>query len=315
MKMDVYGKLEYFLQALRFSPVELAISAQGPRSLVEKVTDLLGGEIRSLERLHPEWRNIISSIELKAREELPFHAGSWVKVLNDIQVVTGLDSTMLERLVKSGKQYISEPSEWKKYICGKKNINLVKVSNLAPSEIMVPSDMGLHIGVVYDMPSILSLRGEVEIDCSVSKPSLTLDLTKKLSSSSVGVVGVLDPVSEEVLAVGVNQEWSVNYPSKIAAEVEEGKLKVKYTPNSDVRPNTREIDLVTYSVKPFAVSKPHPYSDLTPLTAHENTRLIRSSGERKSEIYDMKSVLEMMSLYNYSPLNTVLFGWTNTAVT
>merc|ERR1711962_1286359 len=250
-KMDVYGKLEYFLEALRFSPVEFAISAQGPRSLVEKVTELLGGEIRSLERLHPEWRSIISSIELKAREELPLHAGSWVKVLNDIQVVTGLDSTMLERLVKSGKQYISEPSEWKKYICGKKNINLVKVSNIAPSEIMVPSDMGLHIGVVYDMPSVLPLRGEVEIDCSVSKPSLTLDLTKKLSSSSVGVVGVLDPVSEEVLAVGVNQEWSVNYPSKIAAEVEEGRLKVKYTPNSEVRPNTREIDLVTYSVKPL----------------------------------------------------------------
>merc|ERR1712212_438030 len=107
-----------------------------------------------------------------------------------------------------------------------------------------------------------------------------------------------------------------------------------YTPNSEVRPNTREIDLVTYSVKPFAVSK--PYSDLTPLTAHENTRLIRSSGERKSEVYhfgetlglgmkfelkteteinDVKSVLEMMSLYNYSPLNTVLFSMTNTAVT
>merc|ERR1719184_354707 len=335
-KMDVYGKLEYFLQALRFSPVEFAISAQGPRSMVEKVTELLGGEIRSLERLHPEWRSIISSIELTAREELPFHAGSWVKVLNDIQVVTGLDSTMLERLVKSGKQYISEPSEWKKYICGKKNINLVKVTNIASSEIMVPSEMGLHIGVVSGMPSVLSLRGEVEIDCSVSKPSLTLDLTKKLSTSSVGVVGVLDPISEEVLAVGVNQEWSVNYPSKITAEVEEGKLKVKYTPNSEVSPNTREIDLVTYSVKPFAVSKPHPYSDLTPLTAHENTKLIRSSGERKSEVYhfgetlglgmkfelkteteinDMKSVLEMMSLYNYSPLNTVIFGMTNSAVT
>merc|ERR1712212_1235677 len=333
-KMAVYGRLEFFLQKLRFSPAEFAITAQGPRSLDEKVTELLGGEIQSLERLHPEWRSIISSIELQAREELPFHAGSWVKVLNDIQVVTGLDSTMLERLVKSGKQYISEPSEWKKYICGKKNINLVKVNNIAPSEVMVPSEMGLHIGVVYDMPSVLSLRGEVEIDCSVSKPSLTLDLTKKLSSSSVGVVGVLDPVSEEVLAVGVNQEWSVNYPSKITAEVEEGKLKVMYTPNSEVRPNTREIDLVTYSVKPFAVSKPYPY--LTPLTAHENTRLIRSSGERKSEVYhfgetlglgmkfelkteteinDMKSVLEMMSLYNYSPLNTVLFSMTNTAVT
>merc|ERR1719309_943788 len=335
-KMDMYGKLEYFLQALRFSPVEFAITAQGPRSLVEKVTELLGGEIQSLERLHPEWRSIISSIELQAREELPFHAGSWVKILNDIQVVTGLDSTMLERLVESGKQYISEPSEWKKYICGKKNINLVKVNNISPSEFLIPSEMGIHIGFVHDMPSVLSLRGEVEIDCSVSKPSLTLDITKKLSTSSVGIVGVHDPISEEILAVGVSQEWSVNYPSKVTAEVEEGKLKIQYTPNREVSPNTREIDLVTYSIKPFAVNKPHPYSDLTPLTAHENTKLIRSTGERKSEVYhfgetlglgmkfelkteteinDVKSVLEMMSLYNYSPLNTALFGWTNTAVT
>merc|ERR1712212_1211744 len=335
-KMAVYGRLEFFLQKLRFSPAEFAITAQGPRSLDEKVTELLGGEIRSLERLHPEWRSIISSIELQAREELPFHAGSWVKVLNDIQVVTGLDSTMLERLVESGKQYISEPSEWKKYICGKKNINLVKVNNISPSEYLIPSEMGIHIGFVHDMPSVLSLRGEVEIDCSVSKPSLTLDITKKLSTSSVGIVGVHDPISEEILAVGVSQEWSVNYPSKVTAEVEEGKLKIQYTPNREVSPNTREIDLVTYSIKPFAVNKPHPYSDLTPLTAHENTKLIRSSGERKSEVYhfgetlglgmkfelkteteinDVKSVLEMMSLYNYSPLNTALFGWTNTAVT
>merc|ERR1711962_1126981 len=290
-KMAVYGRLELFLQKLRLSPAEFAITAQGPRSLVEKVTELLGGEIQSLEGLHPEWRSIISSIELQAREELPFHAGSWVKILNDIQVVTGFDSTMLERLVESGKQYISEPSEWKKYICGKKNINLVKVNNISPSEFLIPSEMGLHIGVVHDMPSVLSLRGEVEIDCSVSKPSLTVGITKKLSTSSVGIVGVLDPVSEEVLAVGVNQEWSVNYPSKVTAEVEEGKLKIQYTPNREVSPNTREIDLVTYSIKPFAVNKPHPYSDLTPLTTHENTKLIRSSGERKSEVYHFGETL------------------------
>merc|ERR1711962_252508 len=159
-KMAVYGRLELFLQKLRLSPAEFAITAQGPRSLVEKVTELLGGEIQSLEGLHPEWRSIISSIELQAREELPFHAGSWVKILNDIQVVTGLDSTMLERLVESGKQYISEPSEWKKYICGKKNINLVKVNNISPSEFLIPSEMGIHIGFVHDMPSVLSLRGE-----------------------------------------------------------------------------------------------------------------------------------------------------------
>merc|ERR1712180_192490 len=239
-KMAVYGRLELFLQKLRLSPAEFAITAQGPRSLVEKVTELLGGEIQSLERLHPEWRSIISSIELQAREELPFHAGSWVKILNDIQVVTGLDSTMLERLVESGKQYISEPSEWKKYICGKKNINLVKVNDISPSEFLIPSEMGIHIGFVHDMPSVLSLRGEVEIDCSVSKPSLTLDITKKLSTSSVGIVGVHDPISEEILAVGVSQEWSVNYPSKVTAEVEEDKLKIQYTPNREVSPNTRE---------------------------------------------------------------------------
>ena len=93
---------------------------------------------------------------------------------------------------------------------------------------------------------------------------------------------------------------------------------------------------MTYSVKPFAVTKPSVWIDLTPMVDHPNTKIIRSNDERKtgvlpfgetfglamqfemeteSDVTDVKSFLDFMRLYKFSPLNVALLSYTNTAIT
>merc|ERR1711872_1096783 len=101
-----------------------------------------------------------------------------------------------------------DPQSVKQAICGKLPINLVKVNNVAPTTVLVPSEMGLPILIEVSMPSVISTEGYITVECSKPLPSIELSLTK------------------EVIATGINKEWSVNYPTKMLASVESGKLKV-----------------------------------------------------------------------------------------
>ena len=331
-----YGKLQYFLQKLNFSPIEFAFTSHGTETLLEKISEIFGSEERSsLDKTHPEWRQIISSIDMKFKENVPFNTMAWVKMFDDVQMAAALDVNVLEPWLKSVKKSLSKPGEWKKMICGKTPINFVKVNNIAPTEILIASDMGLPIIVEYNMPAVMAVKGEIIVDCSTNIPKVFFEVTKKASVSSVGAVGTICPFTMETVAVGINEEFSVNYPTNIAVEMEQGKLKVVFTPNKMVGRNTENIDLWSYSVKPFAVTKPVVFVDVTPMVASEHTKIIKSKSERKNEVFhfgqtvgfglkweleteteirDMKSFIDQLALYNYNPINAVMFSWTSTAM-
>merc|ERR1740128_264042 len=83
--------------------------------------------------------------------------------------------------MKSIKSSISRPQELKNKICGKTPINFVKVNNWAPTEVVIPSDMGFPILMEYNMPAVLSARGEIDVDCSLTHPKINLEVSKKVS--------------------------------------------------------------------------------------------------------------------------------------
>jgi len=95
------------------------------------------------------------------------------------------------------------------------------------------------------------------------------------------------------------------------------------------------VDTWSYTVKPFATIKPLVFIDLTPITAHASTKIIRSRTERKTEQFptgeslglDMKyeittetdlrdraNLINTLSLYKNNPLNVMLFSWTHSAL-
>ena len=334
---SVYGRLEYVMQQLEFAPIEFCLGVKGTEQLVEKVSEILGfNDENPLEKIHPEWRQIIKSIDLQSKESEAFNAGAWVRLFDDVQFTSGIDASVLEPWMRTIKRSVSRPQELKKMICGKTSINFVKVNNWAPTEVVIPSDMGFPILIEYNMPAVISVRGDIDIDCSATHPKINLEVSKKVSANSMGYAGVICPITKQVIAVGINQHYAVNYPTNIAVELQGEKVKVIYTPNKSVGDVNQEIDVLAYSVMPFATIKPLVYVDGKSLVASENTKVIKSRDESmqtkefhygqtlgldmKFEInadtktIDMKNAMDKMSLYKFNPLNMGLFSFTNTAV-
>merc|ERR1712001_803835 len=248
----VYGKLEYFLEQLEFTPIELCLHLQGTGKLVQLVNKVFGTEIENT--IHPEWRKMISTLNMKTSEETPFIGGVWTRLVDDVQFIGGVNAREIEPLLRKIKETIMTPETIKQKVCGKTPINMVKVSNVAPTTVLVPSEMGLPILIEASMPSVLSTQGYINIECSKSLPSLELSLINKLSNALTGYVGTVCPFTKEVISTGITKEWSVNYPTKMLASVESGKLKVVFTPTEQTK-SSSEIDLLSYTVMPFTTIK------------------------------------------------------------
>merc|ERR1712212_462589 len=277
--------------------------------------------------IHPEWRSMISSLSIRPTEETPFIGGLWTRIIDDIQLIHGVSARTVEPVLRKIKELVMEPQSVKQTICGKLPINLVKVNNVAPTTVLVPSEMGLPILIEVSMPSVLSTEGYITVECSKALPSIELSLINKLSTALTGYVGTVCPFTKEVIATGINKEWSVNYPTKMLASVESGKLKVVSKLTEEIK-SVPEVDMLSFTIKPFAIIKPVVAIDLIPLPVHPSVKIIKSEGERKTvglslkylikteaDVTDLKTVVDVISLYKYNPLNTLIFGWTQSPVT
>merc|ERR1711931_176430 len=327
----VHAKLEFFLQQLEFTPLELCIHMQGSGKLVKLINQVFGTEIDT--KVNPEWKNMISSLYLKSSEETPFVGGIWTRILDDVQLIHGVSESEIVPLLRKIKETVMKPETLKSKVCGKTPINLVKVSNVAPTVAFLPSEMGLPILLERSMPSVISTRGFIDIECSRPLPSVELSVTTKVSNALTGYLGTICPFTKEVIATGITKEWSINKPTKVTAGVESGKLKIAFKPTEESK-SSSEIDLMTYTVKPFTTIKPVVSIDVTPMTAHPSVKIIKSeSGHKtyeetfgrtmglnlkyliKTESEDLKSVVDFVSLYKYNPLNVFLFSWTQSPIT
>merc|ERR1712142_313463 len=137
-------------------------------------------------RIHPEWRSIVSNLNIKPTEETPFIGGVWARLVDDIQLIHGVSTKDVEPVLRKIKEAVMEPQSIKHKVCGKLPINLVKVSNVAPTTVLIPSEMGLPILIEVSLPSVLSTKGYIDIECSKSIPSVELSLTNKVCNTLTG---------------------------------------------------------------------------------------------------------------------------------
>merc|ERR1711970_281750 len=282
---------------------------------------------------HPDMQDIISKLsqQIKDKEENPLHTGIWARIFDDVQVMYGLESEHVE----SVKKVLRDPTSLKKNVCGKTPINLVNVIDWAPTEIIIPFEMGFPIIIKLQMPAVVSAHGEIEINCSGVVPSISLDITQKSEASLTGYVGTICPITFDLIATGIEEQFTYNYPTKMIAEVKKGKLNVVFRKTDTLKSSTQEVDLWSYRITPYTTIKPFTFVDGIPLIQHPGTKTIKSQSEEKSvvetfgetfgldlklkiksesSLMDTEGMLDYFSLYNYNPLNMALFSWTNGAI-
>merc|ERR1712142_1225806 len=329
-----YGKIEYFLQQLRSSPIEMCVHMTGGEEMEGKVRNIFESQTN---RPHPDMQDIISKLskQIIDKEENPLHTGIWARIFDDVQVMYGLESEHVDPVVESVKKVLRDPTSLKKNVCGKTPINLVNAIDLAPTEIIIPFEMGLPVIIKLQMPAVVSAHGELDIKCSSATPSISFDITHKSESSLTGYVGTICPITFDLIATGIEEQFTYNYPTKMIAEVKKGKLNVVFRKTDTLKSSTQEVDLWSYKITPYTTSKPFTFVDGIPLIQHPGTKTIKSQSEEKSvvetfgetlgldlklkiksesSLMDTKGKIDYFSLYNYNPLNMALFSWTNGAI-
>ena len=329
-----YFKLEYFMEKLSFSPIEIGVRSQGIGRFIEKLGRVFDDQDEMLSSsVHSAWKEIVSQLDLKPFTNIHLQTGFWTKIYDDIQIMAGFGHDLEDTVVHSFRNLISQETQ---KMCGKTPINLVKVNNWMPSEILIPSDTGLPILMEVHMPGILAINGLVDIDCSTKLPSINLDVSIKISVNQIGYVGTVSPFTKEIVAVGIDEQFVHNLPIRFQLKAEQGFYKLFVTPSGQVKSTDRNVDLLVYHVKPFAVVKHLEFLDITPLTCHTDVKYIQSESSRKvsmrklgkslgldmryiveteTPIWDAKTRFDQQALFDFSPLNMLLFGWTNTAIT
>jgi len=333
--VEFYHKTEYFLKQVQTTPVEFSVHMSGLRTLANQL-------IKSVSKnteIHRELRELIEKLEISPRENAKLNLGAWIRLSDDINIAAELNQedmqTMTTKIMRAFKE--SGLSVMDK-VCGRHPVNYQNVFEELPYNAVVPSDLGLPIYVMTQMTYMHSIQGEVQIECSYNRPSVSLNVNAKASASYTGNVGTWSPFTQELLAAGINIQRSVNVPGKTHIEIEpaNGQLKIRLGLNEQVNSNSNAIDIVHYHVKPYVTRKPSLYADLTPAILHPNTKIIRSKASPKTyqatfgqqlgldaslkvetecDVYDTKTLMDSWANFNYNAVAAQWFFFAETALT
>merc|ERR1711962_1371630 len=276
---EVYHKTEYFLKQAQTVPMEFAGHVSGLNTVYKSILKALGKHQSS----NQELKKILSELEVSPRTASQFEAGAWLRFSDDINFAVELNeghiSVMKEKVLKAIKE---SGFSFLQKVCGKHSINHNNVFEELPYQALVPSDIGLPIIVESQMTYLVSLKGEANLECSLTKPSAQLELSKKLSYTYNGYAGTVCPFTQELLAAGINIHRATNIPvtTKVEVEPQTSKLVVSMSPSSQVSSQSSNIDVHHYHVKPF--TSKYSLKDMTPLVLHSNTKVVKSKASPKT---------------------------------
>merc|ERR1719187_2541754 len=163
---ELYHKTEYYLKQAQTVPMEFAGHVSGLNTVYKSILKSLGKH----QGINQELKKILSQLEVSPRTDSQFEAGAWLRLSDDINFAVefneGHINVMKEKVLKAIKE--SGFSVMQK-VCGKHSINHNNVFEELPYQALVPSDMGLPIIVESQMTYLVSLKGEVNLECSFSQ--------------------------------------------------------------------------------------------------------------------------------------------------
>jgi len=332
----VYHRTEQFMKQLQTIPMEFAVDVRGLKALTGELMKTLTGQSENyMNNIHSEWKNIIQSLDISSRTDTPFEFDFWAKFSDDIQIIIGANTKIVDMIKEKIEQAIKNPATLMGKLCGQTPININKVFEFLPYQAVVPSDLGLPIIVETQLTSLMSLKGSVDVVCE--KPSFTINVSKKAAYTYNGYVGTVSPFTQELVAAGINAHRAVNIPLKGKLEVVPNThtLKIVMQQVDAISPSTTAVDLHHYHVKPFTTMKPLVFVDLTPIVLHKNTKIINSRAtpkifqlplgkfvglnmawnvETQCDILDRKTHIDSWANYKFNPFMAGLFYFTETAI-
>nr|AGT28481.1 vitellogenin 2 [Pseudodiaptomus annandalei] len=329
---SVYMKLEYFLQRLRFTPLEFAVDTQGLDNLMQELQkDIIYQEPKA----SSEVSSILEEIDAKPKETTPFLLSVWGRFLNDMNVVGVIGNNEVQHASKWIKRAIADQQVIKQKVCGQTPVNFVKINNAFRYQLVVPSEMGLPIVTEVHMPSVFKLSGQIDVQCDSSIPSMTAELKGKAAGSYIGFVSTYSPFTKEWISAGTDKQLSLNLPTKTKISYQQNSIKISMAQSDSVRSGVSAVDLLHFSVKPFCVIKQTQFVDPKPLNMHHNIKYIRSTEDQKTmqvplgqalgldltlkmktetDVLDTEAVRQYMKLYNYNPMYMAMLGFSNTGI-
>merc|ERR1719312_693496 len=332
----LYHRTEYFLNQVHTAPVEFAVNVGGLRSLVRNFVKSISGDSTSyLRNIHPEWKEHIETLDISPVEEESLDASLWARLSNDVQFVYAANLRTVDLIKEHIKETLKAPGKMLEKVCKKTPIHFNKAFEYLPYQAMIPSDLGFPIVVETQATHLISLMGGMDVDCTT--PSMSLKLAKKAAFTYSGYVGTVSPFTNELLAAGINEHRAMNIPVKAVVEVapKTHSMKIVMKQIDEITQSMTSIDMHHYQVTPFTAMKPLVFQDLTPIVLHKNTKVIKSMSKLKtfemsagqdigldmtakvdteSDLFDPKTIMDGMALYNYNPLLASMFHFTETAL-
>jgi len=332
---EFYHKTEYFLKQVQTTPVEFSVHMSGLKTIASQLMK----SVSQNTEIHTQLRELIEKLEIAPRENAKLNLGAWIRLSDDINFAAELNQEDMETLTtKIMSAFKDSGLSVMDKVCGRHPINYQNVFEELPYNAVVPSDLGLPIYVMTQMTYLHSLQGEMQIECSYNRPSVSVNVNTKASFSYTGNVGTYSPFTQEHLMAGINIQRSVNVPGKTHIEVEpvNGQLKIRLGLNEQVNSNSNSIDIFHYHVKPYVARKPSIYADITPAILHSNTKILRSQASPKSyhasfgqqlgvdaylkvetecDVYDTKTLMDSWANFNYNAFAAQWFFFAETALT
>jgi len=332
----LYHRTEYFLKQVHTVPIEFAVHVGGIKEMARELVKNISGDNTSyLEQIHPQLKEIIEALKVSPVEETPLDASLWARLDDDTQFVYAANLDTVDFIKEQVMESLKAPGKLLEKICKKTPINFNKALEFLPYQAMIPSDLGLPIVTETQATYLVSLLGEIDVDCAAS--SVALKLAKKAAFTYSGYVGTVSPFTNELLVAGINEHRATNIPVKAVVEVapKEHSLKIVMKQIDEITPSMTSIDMHHYQVTPFTARKPLIFIDLTPIVLHKDTKVLKSVAKLKtyevtagenigldmkikvdteSDLYDLKTMMDGMALYKYNPVLATLFHFTETAL-
>merc|ERR1712227_48405 len=330
---EVYHKTDYYLKQAKTTPMEFAGHVSGLNTIFKNIMKDLG-----FQTSNQELKEILKELEVSPRTSPAFEAGAWLRLSDDINFSVDFNQGHIDVLKEKVLEAIKDSGlNLMKKVCGRHQINSHNVFEELPYTAIVPSDIGLPIMVDSQITYLVSLQGELNLECSLTSPSAQLELSKKLSYSYNGYAGTFCPFTQEMLAAGINIHRQTNIPAvtKVELQPQTGKLSVSINPTSQVS-QASNIDVFHYHVKSYTTKKTLFIQDMTPEILSPETKIIKSRASPKTfqanfgqtfgvdlklkvetecDLYDKKTMMDSWSNYHGNPMVASWFSFTETALT
>jgi len=213
-----YTDVTYFMEQLRFTPLAFGYRFEGIQNLYQELEQLLGqrqnendwqtGEEQSnnlRQQLHKEWKKVIDELGLKERKNSPMNGAFFLRLFETSPMFFNFDQVTSKMLREKITSLLNNPRSIQNKICGSFPLNFQRTLDMAPSEFLIPSDMGFPIAVEVHMPVAMSIRGNIEVECKAILPSVSLKAKTVYSSQLIGWVGTINPFDNEYVLSGIDQ--------------------------------------------------------------------------------------------------------------